>query len=257
MCYNEKNKKSQKSCDEGEESMILNATGFVFTNYILDIVVVLALLGFGFICGRRGFIDCFFGFVSTIVALIVAVLLTNSVLEMTNGLFGLQGSLQGSFEGAFLKIEGFDLDVSNGGIEAALTEKNLPGFLIKLVIDTFGNEEIAAGTTLAMIVGQTAASVTVSLVTGLALFLIVKLVMIILKGILNSLAENISLIGSLNVLLGFVVGLIQGVLLVYAVLALVSLIPSESITTYLDNSLFVGWLYHNNLVNMVLGWLIG
>ena len=226
------------------------------TNYLVDIIVVVVLVGFALVCARKGFIECFFNFVSTVAAVFVALLLAKAVISLTGGLFGLQDTFESSFEKAFLKIEGFDLDISIGGLQNALAEKNIPNFLVEMVVDTFGNKEIVAGTTLAMVVGGTLAKYAVTLITWIALFLLTKLVTGILKSILTALAEKITLIGKLNTLLGCAVGLIEGLLLIYGVLSVLALIPSDTITAYLNGSLFVGWLYNNNLINLLLGWIV-
>ncbi len=227
-----------------------------FTNYLVDIIIVLVLVGFAFACAKKGFIECFFNFVSTLVSVLVAILLAKAVISLTGGLFGLQDSMMNSFEKAFLKIEGFDLDISVSGLQNALAEKNIPDFLAKMVVDTFGNKEIVAGTTLAMVVGGTLAKYAITFITWIILFLIARLIMMILKSILTKLAEKITLIGAVNTLLGCVVGLIEGLLLIYAVLAVLALIPSDAITVYLNGSFFVGWLYNNNLINLLLGWIV-
>lgn len=226
------------------------------TNYLVDIIIVLVLIGFALVCSKKGFIECFFNFVSTVAAVLVAVLLAKAVISLTGGLFGLQDTMMDSFEKAFLKIEGFDLDISTNGLQAALAEKNIPDFLAKMVVDTFGNKEIAEGTTLAMAVGGTLAKYAITFITWIVLFLITRLILRILKSILTKLAEKITLIGAVNTLLGCVVGLIEGLLLIYAVLAVLALIPSDSITVYLNNSFFVGWLYNHNLINLLLGWIV-
>jgi hypothetical protein len=43
---------------------------------------------------------------------------------------------------------------------------------------------------------------------------------------------------------------------VYAALAILALFPSEGITAYFNDGLFVKWLYNRNLLNIILGWLI-
>ena len=34
------------------------------TNYLVDIIVVVVLVGFALVCARKGFIECFFNFIS-------------------------------------------------------------------------------------------------------------------------------------------------------------------------------------------------
>ena len=225
------------------------------TNFIVDIVVILVLIGFGFVCARRGFIDCFFGFITTIAALLVAFLLTDVIVLATGGLFGLESSMAGNFEETFLKIKGFDIDLSNSGLEMEMAEKNLPKFLIDLIIKNYGNEELAVGTTLALLAATTLSSLAVNFIVWVVLFIAAKLVMILLRGILNALADRLTIVGVLNTVLGAAVGLFEAFVIVCVVLFLLSLFPIESITSYLSNSLFVGTLYNSNPLNVIIGGL--
>ncbi len=235
----------------------LSALCASWTNYLVDIIVVLALIGFAFICARKGFIECFFSFISSFGALLVAFLLAKPLLLATGGLFGLEGVFQTSFENAFLGIEGFDLDVSNSGLETALAEKNLPKFLIDLIVDNFGNADLAANTTLASVVGGTLANVAMLLIAFIVLFVVAKVVFFILRKTLSALADHIALLDAVNTILGLVLGLLQALLLIYGVLAILAIIPAEAITAYFENSLFVGFLYNHNLLNIIFGWMVG
>lgn len=234
---------------------IYGLCSITWTNYLLDIVVIAALVFSAVWCGKKGLIECFFGVVSTLVALVAATLLTKAIMELTGGLFGLQDVLSGSFENAFLKIKGFNTDISNEGLTAVLAEKNLPKFLIDLILDNFGNKEIEVGTTLALVVGATFSKLCITFLTWAILYGIAWLVMWFIKAILKAMAKKITLIGKIDTVLGCVSGLIVGMLVVYLVLAILALIPSEAITNYLDNSLFVGALYNNNLIHKIIGWM--
>ncbi len=222
---------------------------------IADIVVVVILLAFAFVCAKKGFIDCLFGFISIIASLAVAILCTKLFISVTGGLFGLQDVFSGTFQDALLKIKGFDIDISIGGLEAALAEQNLPKFLVDLLIDNFGDETIAAGTTLALLVGQTCSRLLITGLSFLILFIATKLLINLVKHILKALAEKIALIGSLDRLLGAVVGIAEGLLLVSFILSILSYIPSEGIMIYLNESMLAGWLYNHNLLSIIMGWI--
>lgn len=228
-----------------------------FANYLVDIIVVLILAGFTLVCARRGFIDCFFEFVSTIAAFLFALLLTKAVVSATGGLFGLQDVMGKSLEGAFLKIKGFDTELSAVGMEAALEAKNIPGFLVRLIVNTFGDSTLPAGTTIATVAGGSVARLATMLIVFALLYALVWFVFFLLRKILNALAEKITLVHRVNCILGGVAGFVEGILIVYGVLALISLIPSEGMMTYFNNSILVGFLYNNNLLSIMLGWFIG
>lgn len=223
-----------------------------WATYLADGIVVVFLLAFSVVCAKRGFVECFFGFVSTIAAILVAVLFAKAVLSITDGLFGLQTFAQRKFTGAFAKLDGFAVDVSADGVSAALAEKNLPAILGRLALKWFGKGELAAGTTLASLLGATLARLAMLLLTGILLFLLVKLALSLARRFLNALAEKIFILDAINALLGAVVGLIEGVILVCLVMSLLTLIPSQTVGNYLTNSVLLKGLYDYNPLVWIL-----
>jgi uncharacterized membrane protein required for colicin V production len=230
--------------------------GAAWQYYALDGVVILLLLIVGLRDGKKGFIECLFSLASVLVATALAFAFMNLVLESTGGLFGLQEILEEACVKAFSGIKGFDMDVSNEGIAASLADKNIPNFLIDAVIEEYGNADIAPGTTIALLVGTSLGEIIAGLLAWVAIFLVVKLVLHIIKRFLVAIIRKISLIKKLDCLLGFFVGLIKGVLLISAVLAVISLIPSIGLGEFFNETIFVGWLYNHNPINEILSWIL-
>ncbi len=222
---------------------------------IVDVAVIAVVFIFSIGAAKKGFVNCLFSLIATLAAIILAFILAKPLLGWTDGLFGLQSTLQGSCIDALSKITGFDIDVSSAGIEAALTQVNLPAFLIDVVKDV-GNSEVPIGTTLAMIVGETAGDLIATLISWIVLFLTTKLLLKILQKILSSIVEKIPVVGALNHLLGAAVGLLQGFLIVCGVVALITLIPIDGVSTFLSECTVLGWLYNNNPLYTILGWII-
>lgn len=238
------------------ESVIYNLNATVSANLIVDILAALVLFIFAVVAAKKGFIECFFGLISTVLAIVLAFVFMKSVLEWTNGLFGLQGVIESGCESAFSKINGFDIDVSSEGLRALLEEKNLPTFLIDSVVESVGNSEVAAGTTVATLLAQKVSGFAASLLSWLAIFLLVKLVLRFLRKALTSIIENIPIVGSLNRLLGFFVGALQGLLIVSGVIAFLALIPAEGMNTFFNDCVFIGWLYNHNPIHTIFGLII-
>jgi hypothetical protein len=238
---------------------MLNINGLcsvVWTNYILDLAVIGALIFVMWYCGKKGLINCFFGLVSVASAILIAVLFTKVFVSATGGLFGLEATLKGSFESAFLKVEGFSTDISNTGLATALEQKNLPTFLVDLVIEKFGNENIPENTTLAMVTSSTLSGVCINFIAWGGLAGITWGLMWILKKILRKIARKIKIIGKIDTVLGCVVGLFFCLSALYFTLGVLSLIPSEGITSYMNDSILVGSMYNNNVLTKLLGAMI-
>ena len=235
--------------------MLQNICG-AWQHYTLDALVVLACLLFAIKDCKKGFVNCLFGVISSLLAIGLAMLLMNVVLDWTNGLFGLEGALERGCTNAFAKIKGFDIDVSNQGIETALTDKNIPKFLIKMVVEEFGDATIAAGTTIAMLVGQSLGGLITGLICWTVLFLIVKGLLFIVRRVITGVLEQIPIVGKLNHGLGFVVGAVKAVLIFSAIIAIFSIIPSEGMSNFFNECIFVRWMYNRNPLNVILSWIL-
>ena len=83
----------------------LNAS---WTNYAVDAIAIVCIFLFAISNAKKGFVECFFGFISTILAVIVAFLFMKGVLSWTGGLFGLQGVIENAAVNALNKVVGFD-----------------------------------------------------------------------------------------------------------------------------------------------------
>ncbi len=224
-----------------------------WTDYLLDGVVALFFLITVVVSGRKGFIHCFFKIISTLVAIFVAIALAKVTLKSTGGLFGLQDKLVKSFQSLFGKIDAFTADVSNGDVESALESGGISAVVGKLVLKMLGNKkDLPEGTTLATLLGETVGRLAATLLVGVALFVIVKLVMRILRKALTSWADKFSLLSGVNTLLGSIFGFLYAGFIVCAILAALSLFPVNAITKYLENTLFIGELYdHNPLISIL------
>ncbi|MBQ3220616.1 MAG: CvpA family protein [Clostridia bacterium] len=236
--------------------MWINALNASWANIVVDIIAGIAILIFAIIAAKKGFIDCFFSLVTTILAIVLAFSLMKSVMRWTGGLFGLEDVIIKGCENALLKIKGFSLDISNAGIEAALAEQDLPKFLIDMVIEQFGNADLAAGTTLAMIVGSSLGSLITSLIAWVVVFIVAKLLLWIVKKIIMAIVDSVSPVAFVNHLLGFFIGALEGLLIVSLVVAILGIIPAEGLTNFFNECTFVKWLFHHNPLNTVLGWIL-
>ena len=235
---------------------MLSGLNTTWANYAADAVVIILICIFAVSSAKKGFVECFFGFISTVLAVIAAFTFMKGVLSWTDGLFGLQGLIENAVVEGLSKVTGFDIDVSSAGIEAALEDKNLPSFLINAVVESVGNQELPLGTTLAMLVGGTIADFTATLVAWLAIFLIVKLLLKLVRHVLNSIVEALPIVGSLNHLLGFAVGGIKGLLIVCGVIAVLALIPTAGVNAFFNECTIVRWLYNNNPLHVIFSWII-
>lgn len=229
---------------------------------LVDILVIVWLVGGMINGGKRGFVDCFFRLISTIAALVLAILLATWVLDLTNGMFGLQDKLSHTFSGSFDSIEGFNEEVYDvERLQMAIDRLKLPKALGNLVIKYFNknytlmelelNPPIAAE-----VFGGTIAELLCLVIAGIVLFIVAKILLALLRKALTALVEKITLANVLNVILGVVMGAIQTLLSIYVILSILSALPIASVNTFISNCTVLGYLASHNLVLMLIGALL-
>ncbi|MBQ9118110.1 MAG: CvpA family protein [Clostridia bacterium] len=224
--------------------------------FVADIVFFILLFLFAFLNARKGFIGCFFSFVSTIVAVLVALFCAGGFQSLTGGLFGLQGLIGTGLGNAFSGVPGLNIDIGAAGATDNLTQASLPQFLKDKVLEIMGSADLPAGTTLAMQVGDVLAQFIVSMICAVVLFFLVKLLMKLLKKVLTHVAESMTAIRKVNRLLGMLVGVLKAMAITCLVLAILSLFASEGMTNFFNDTILLSGLYNNNPIHAVFGLFI-
>lgn len=227
-----------------------------WSNYFLDIVILLFIAGLTILCSKRGFVECVFDFASTFVSFIAAVLVARLLILITGGMFGFEDWLSNAFSKIFIKLDGFDMILSEGGAKEALLDKNVAGVIANLAVRWFAKGKVPDGTTIAQLVGDITAKLFTLLMLTVILFLASKLLLLLTKKILTGVIDRIKLLDATNSVLGAVLGLSYAIFIVGGVLAIFVVIPSSAIDNYLSNCLFLGWMYESNPVIAFLGLLI-
>ncbi len=220
--------------------------------YIPDAAVLLILLIVTLNCGKKGFVNCIFGVVSNLVAFILAIVLCNVVLEATGGIFGLQDWYAEKLTEVFSGIAGFDGDISASGVQTALETQNVPAVVARLVLKMTDGGDVPTGTTLAMLLGDAVASLAGMLTCVVLLYIVIKLLVSILKKILNGVVNKLVLLRGVNTLLGSAFGLLYAFLCVSGILAILTILPVTGVAEFFSNTLLLNSLYtHNPLVYLL------
>lgn len=224
-------------------------------HYILDAIVVIALIIFALKDARKGFVGCLLGFATTLLALVIAFTLADEFVGWTGNFFGLAPKLEKGIINKLSSIKAFALDVSNEGLKETLAGTNLPSFIADAIVAEVGDSTIPAGTTIAMLAGAKIAEILIVFLAGVVLFFVSKLVLKLIAKILNGVVNSIPLVGGVNRLLGAAVGAIKCFLIVCTILSVLSFIPSAGVSAFMDKTLFVGALYKNNPLGYILSWI--
>lgn len=239
------------------ESKMLLAIEFKL-EYIADIVFLVGLAIWAIIDGRKGFITCFFSFVSAIACAIGVLFLSAPLLKMTGGLFGIEAWMQGGIGDWLSTIKPFDLDISTDGWSATLDTMALPAFLKSAVLEEINAVvgDIPSGTRLGQYVGTAIGSFLATALCGIIMFIAIKLLMLLLRGVLNKVAESSAFISKINVLGGIAAGTFKAFSVVCILLAVLSLIPAEWLINFFNNTLILKGIYNNNPLLTVFSWFV-
>lgn len=224
--------------------------------YLADVALVLAILIWAIVDGRKGFINCFFSFVSAIVCTLAVLFLSGPVLKMTGGLFGVEEWMQEGLGSWLSGVKPFNIDVSAEGWRAQMDALSLPQFIKDAVLTEIESVagDIPAGTMLGEYLGGVIGSFLATVLCAVLVFIVVKLIMMLFKGILNGVANSCFLISKLNVLGGIAAGFFKAFAIACIVLALLSLIPIEGLSEFFDKTLILKGLYNNNPLMKVFAW---
>ena len=235
---------------------MLNLCAFTLANG-LDIAFVVILVIFSIVGAKKGFVASFFGFLSTIVALVAAFFLCDKVIGWTNGLFGLDGVIGGALTEMFGATEIMQTDISESGVAAAVEGMLLPAFLKTAIVEAIAVEGAAAGTTLAMLAGDVVAAFVLRSLTFLLIVILVKLFFAIFTGLFQKAADQWLMTQAVNSVLGALVGLVKGFIILSIVISIVGLLPIEATTAFFDQTLLLKEVYHSNPITFMLGLIAG
>ena len=233
--------------------MLLNALCAGAVGYILDAVLVLGLLIYVMICGKRGFVKMLFRFASGLIAFIAAIALAKVAVSLTGGLFGLMDVFTDKFTAAFSKTEGFNVNIAGQDLQAVLATKDMVAIISTLILKKYAGVQLQGDVTLGYLAGSTVAELLCTLIAGVALFFILKIVFRLLSKILTAIFNKIKLLGKVNKFLGILLGLVEGILVISVVVSVLTLIPSAGINNFFESSFVLRWLYNHNPIVWMLG----
>ena len=234
---------------------MVNALNVTTAALIADLAVLLVIQTYGIKAWRKGFVNCFFSFVSGVAALLLAFVLAAPLMNATNGWFGVQNAVTEPIVAAFSKMAGFNVDVSSVSLELLMEGKNLPAFIKNAVIAA-GVEGVPQGTTLAMIVGGKIGEFATTLISFVIVLSILKIGIRLIQRVFGGIIPSLPIIGKLDGWLGLILGLLEGFFLVSLVVAVFAVLPFGATAQFFEQSLLLKWLYNKNILHVVFGWFI-
>ncbi len=217
-------------------------TQFSVIPYLVDAIVVAVFIIFMIACAKKGFVGCIFGLISSTLALLVSTVFAGVIVDLTGGLFGLEGTLTASFTEAFSAIEGFNIPIEGEvDLQEALASQDISAVLAGIIAQNFTT--VPEGYTLGMMIGETLGDYATLLISGTVTFSVLIFVLSILRRVFNLIAKTHSL-NALNRLLGAGVGFIEALLVASVAVSVLSMFPE--MTGILNSSVILTTIYNNN-----------
>ena len=208
---------------------------------IVDIIIILIIVLAVFVGMKKGLISCVIDILAVIVALILAITLcrpvTNAIIDNTEFDENLRETIVQN-----IPLNDVDFKVEEGS--------NLPEPVVEYINEITSDVNTSKDEAIDTIARELASGI-LSVIAFIAIFFIVRLVLALVK-IVAKIIDKIPLIGQINKLGGAICGLIEGLIIIYAILAVLSmispLIANTQILEQIYNSNIGALMYNNNLI---------
>lgn len=193
---------------------------------VINIIALIFVVGFALYGLIRGFAGTFLSMFGTILSILFSILLAPTVTSFLESQHSFVTTMSGKLSGILTNI--FGDEVMNLTLESASKEsiKNLglSTLIINLVLSFKKDGTIPINTTLNQIICPTFAYYVVLIISAIGLFIIFKLIFIVIANIIRK-SYNIQIIEKTDKVLGFILGLISGVIYFETVVMIIGAIP--------------------------------
>lgn len=222
---------------------------------IIDVVIIAALAIFTFIGIRKGFLHSLLSLFSWSFCLLVAFLTAKYVAGWINGIFNISGMLGDKISGALIDSNNFFAQAINSFASKEDVIKAIPsdtnGLLKQLIKVVFNNSSVdmSSTKTVGSVVGAGLGQVITIVITGILIFIILKVATMLLSKLFKKIAQT-KVLGTLNKVLGGILGFIKVGFVVVGlnlVLCGLSLIPvvNKTINPLINENTFVEKFTYN------------
>lgn len=208
---------------------------------IVDIIIILIVAIATFAGIKKGFISCVIDILAVIIALILAVILcrpiTNVIVQETNFDESIKQTISQN-----IPLNDVDFKVEENS--------NLPKPIVDYINEITANVNTSKEDAIEVLSTELTMGI-ISVIVFIAIFIIVRIVLALVK-IVSKLIDKIPGLKQINKLGGGICGAIEGIIIVYAIFAVLSMIsPIISNTIILEqiyNSNIGSIMYNNNMI---------
>lgn len=217
----------------------------------MPIIIDLIILGIILLCLGLGFKRGLTGSILKILSFIIAIVISAILFKPVSNFIVKNTLIDDKIEEAILSIVEDEVQ-ETGKVEDGT---NLPDAMINYINESIQNAANDAKTT---IVKSTAHNITLTIVnagSAILLFIIARIALIFVKALTNLITE-LPIIKQFDKLGGIIYGLLEGLIIVFIILAIISfispLIEQTGIIIALNKSVLGSILYNNNLLLKII-----
>lgn len=204
-------------------------------NIIADIIVILILAICIFFGVKRGLTGVIVKLLSIVISLVLSLILFKPVSAIIINHTDIYNNLTSTIENS--------LNSKDENAEETSTEPSI-------ILDSINEQVETVKENTNNVIAKSIAEVIINLIVIVVLFIIINIIMFFLKFIFGAIA-SLPIIKQLDKLGGFIYGLIEGVLIIYIVLAILSFVHVQELQLAIKTSYIASILYNNNLLLML------
>ena len=220
-------------------------------------VVALVFLGmfalWGFI---KGFTKTFFSTFGTLLSLLFAVLLSSVVAKFLEDKFGFVTTISGWISELLYSLLGEGLmstplkDVTSGTFESV----GLSSLIVQLIFMLQSEGSLPGDLSLGQIICPAVSFYIAQIICIIVLFIIFKLIFFLIGEVVKSLHSN-PIVATVDKTLGFVLGLINGIINLEFIIIVISVIPIsffQEVFTYITASTVASFIHGINIYGFLI-----
>ena len=230
---------------------LLSANSSLIVDLVALVVIVISVI----VGAKKGFARTFISVFSSIFSLIFALLLCGSVATFCQETFGAIDSVSSSVGGLVSRILGDT--VANTSLqefsEEILAESGLGALLRGIIFSAVNNPDIPYTLTLNEIISPVIAYYVVCIISAVGLYIIFKILFYILGKFIESF-RKIKVFGTVDSILGVVLGLIRGVIIIQIATIIISIIPIgflQNLYISIESSSILSFINNINLFELI------
>lgn len=212
---------------------------------IVDVSIVLIIALTTFLGYRKGLVKVAFSIVSFILALILAFILFKPVSTLIINTTSIDDNLKQTI---YENLASKDLSIENA---EELKEQNIPQSVIDDITEYIQEAGEQTQDEVALFVSEQLTTTIINIGVALIVFILAKIILFFVKALADLIAK-LPILKQLNKTGGVIYGVLKGLIIIYIVLAIITLITpvfnNQAILEAINSSFIGKFMYNNNIL---------